>query len=94
MPEYDNSNRVALWFNEKRDKKTSPLLSGQGETTIPVWASAWVSDEMEVEDKKTLFAIFQRYEGRKPIISVSLQAKENKPARQSSPAPDDSDVPF
>jgi len=49
---YDNTNRLALWANDKREKATHPHLSGSGETNQEVWVSAWFSDEINDDDKK------------------------------------------
>lgn len=99
MSNYDNSNRLALWFNDKREKQTQPHLKGQGETSSPVWASAWFSDDITDEDKKILMAIVKRYESKKPFISVSMQPKEpqsnNAPIGGNGGVDDfDDDIPF
>jgi hypothetical protein len=90
MSNYDNSNRIALWLNDKREKQTHPHLKGQGETSEAVYASAWFSDDISDDDKKALQAILKRYTSKKPFISVSLKSRAEasqgaREAAQSSP---------
>ena len=103
MTDYDNSNRISLWFNDKREKQTQPHIKGQGETTIPVWASAWFTQDLNPEDAKTLMEIIRRHAGnsKKPFLTISLTPKEEKlsdsPMTQSSTMPNDDfddDIPF
>lgn len=96
MTQYDNSNRIALWMNDKREKATHPHLRGSGETDKEVWASAWLSDEISDEDKKALQGILKRYDSKKPFISISLQAKDQQGGSQSPAPADDFDdtIPF
>lgn len=96
---YDNTNRLALWLNDKREKATHPHLKGQGETTSQVWVSAWFSDEISEDDKKALMGILKRYQSKKPFLSISMTPKENKPQSAPEPRPiDDFDqddtIPF
>jgi hypothetical protein len=75
--QYDNSNRGALWKNDRRDKETHPQLKGSTNVVCPhcnkatdYWTSAWTSSEG----------------GKKPLVSISLQAKDgvvNVPAPKS-----------
>lgn len=74
---YDNSNRIALWVKEKREKETQPHLSGKGETNEPVYASAWFSDDIEENDKAMLESILNRYKSKKPFISISIKSRED-----------------
>lgn len=105
----NNSNRIALWFNDKREKQSQPHLRGQGEVSGDFWASAWFSDEISDDDKRMLAAILKRYNSKKPFISISLQVKQNQgqqaaqqqSVQQAAPvprggiAPDfDDDIPF
>jgi hypothetical protein len=94
---YDNSNRLALWFNDRREKQTQPHLRGQGEAGGYVWVSAWFSDEIADEDKKLLMQIVKRYSSKKPFISISLTPKVHQaPAPVDAPAGGDfdDDIPF
>lgn len=101
MPDYDNSNRISLWFNDKREKQTHPHIKGQGETTVPVWASAWFTKDLNPEDAKTLMTIIKRHAGnsKTPFLTVSLTPKEEKQT-QDAPAQGGSfddfsdDIPF
>ena len=95
---HDNSNRLALWKNDKREKATHPHLKGKWETTQPVWVSAWFSPDLSDDDKRLLKGILERYDSKKPFLSISITPKEEtaqKPA-QSTPVDDfeDSGIPF
>ncbi len=76
--DYDNSNRIALWMNDKRQEQKHPHLKGSGETDQPVWASAWFSKDIDDGDKKALMGILKRYSSKKPFITISLQVKEQQ----------------
>ena len=93
----DNTNRLALWFNDKREKPTQPHLRGKGDlTTGPMWVSAWFSQDINEADRKLLMGILSRYDSKKPFLSISLmeprQKQENNVPQK---APDfDDDIPF
>ena len=94
---YNNTNRLALWGNDKREKATHPHLTGSGETNQEVWVSAWFSDEIADEDRKMLAMILKRYNSKKPFISISLRAKETgSHQKPTSQGPDEfgDDIPF
>ena len=100
MTDYDNSNRVSLWFNDKREKQTHPHLKGQGETTMPVWGSAWFTKDLNPDDAKALMGIIKRHASncKTPFITISLTPKEQPKEEPQSPAGSfddfDQDVPF
>jgi hypothetical protein len=95
MSEYDNSNRLALWQNDKREKATHPHLRGSGETDKPVWVSAWFSQDISDEDKKVLQGVLSRYDSKKPFISISIQDKDGQSKPASNNFDDDLDsIPF
>lgn len=93
---YDNSNRIALWYNDKRQKQNHPHLKGSGNISGEYWVSAWFSKDILPDDQKLLMQILQRYTSKKPFISISVQSK----AQQHTPAPQptggdfDDDIPF
>jgi hypothetical protein len=72
--QYDNSNRGALWKNDRREKETHPQLKGSTNVVCPhcnkttdYWTSGWTSNDG----------------GKKPLVSLSLQVKDqvvNAPA--------------
>lgn len=100
MTDYDNSNRLSLWLNDKREKQTHPHLKGQGETDIGVWVSAWFAQDISDEDKKALMGIVKRHRdaSKRPFLSISIQPKDQQqpaqqPAQQSGGFEDD-DIPF
>ena len=86
--QYDNSNRGALWKNDRREKETHPQLKGSMNVTCShcsksteFWTSAWTSNEG----------------GKKPMVSLSLQAKDqvvNAPAAPAMPDGFAEDLPW
>jgi hypothetical protein len=84
MTDYDNNNRGALWKNDKRTTEKHPQLRGTAEVNgVEYWVSAWTSNEG----------------GKKPVVSLSFQAKEEQPSNPvpavGSPEDDfDDDLPF
>ena len=76
MSQYDNSNRIAIWPNDRREQQSHPHLKGQGETDAPVWASAWFSDDISDDDKRALAGILKRYDSKRPFLRISLQPKD------------------
>ncbi len=98
---YDNSNRVSLWLNAKRETQTHPHLTGKGETSEPVWASAWFDKDLDPTDAKALMGIIKRHAANtnRPLITVSLKPQEQRETRSAGAgaAPefdDDLDIPF
>jgi len=94
---YDNNLRLALWKNDRREKQTHPHLKGSGEVNSEYWVSAWFSGDLSDTDKKSLVEIVNRYDSKKPFISISLQEKQAKEGASESQATDasfDSDIPF
>ena len=94
---YDNSNKIALWMNDKRKEQTHPHLKGSGETNQPVWASAWFSKDIDDADKQALMGIVKRYSSKKPFITISLQAKEQQGHGGNTPGHDNhdpEDIPY
>lgn len=95
---YDNSNRLSLWLNNKREKQTHPHLKGEGETDVRVWASAWFSNDLPEEDKRALVEIIKRHNiaSKRPFLTVSMQPKDfqGKPPQQSDQHNDHDDIPF
>ena len=102
---YDNSNRIALWYNDKRQKQNHPHMKGSGNVSGEYWVSAWFSKDILPDDQKLLMQILQRYTSKKPFISISVQSKaqqQTQPQQTASqPAPQptggdilDDDIPF
>lgn len=63
MPEYDDTNRIALWRNEKKESKSHPDLTGSGNVDgVEYWASAWKGDTSS--------------NAKAPILKISLRPKD------------------
>ena len=99
MSNFDNSNRLSLWLNDKRESATHPHLRGSGETDQPVWANAWFSKDLPPEDQRALIDMVKRHNAtsKKPFLSVTIKAKDEqgKSAEKEAPPPEfDDDIPF
>lgn len=97
MSDYDNSNRISLWRNDKRKSSKHPHLRGQGETDAPVWASAWFSHDIADDDRRLLKEILARYDSKRPFLTISLQPKQERaPDVRHEPPPDEfnDEIPF
>lgn len=67
---YDNSNRGALWGNENREKETSPDFKGTINVNgVDYWLSAW---RRKPDANPSA-----------PALSLSVKAKEEKPAKEA-----------
>lgn len=80
MAEFDNTNRGALFKNEKREKDTHPEYTGTINVDgVDYWLSAWIK-----EGSKGKF------------FSLSVKAKEDKPQQKQAPKKQEleSDIPF
>ena len=76
MSEHDNSNRGAIWRNEKKEKDTHPDFTGSLDVDgVQYWVSAW-----------------KRKDGagpKAPALSFSVKPKDEAPARAAKkPAAD------
>lgn len=80
--DYDNTNRGALFKNDRKDKETQPDYKGDINVNgIEMWISAWLSTS----------------KAGKPYMSLSVQPKEEQAATPAAqPAMDDIDdaIPF
>lgn len=86
MSEHDNTNRGAIWRNEKKEKDTHPDFTGSLDVDgVAYWVSAW-----------------KRKEGagpKAPALSFSVKPKDEQPARAGKPVPagdfeSGSEIPF
>ena len=88
MP-YDNTNRVAVWKNDRRKKKEDPQFTGSATVECPhcknvtdYWANAWRGNP---DNHKS------------PVLSVSLKAKDAPRQAQAPGRPEvefEDDIPF
>ena len=107
--EYDNSNRISLWYNERRTESTHPHLSGSGETEDEsYWVDAWFSRDLPADDQRIIMEILKTYDSKKPFLSIRLKPKQgggrsgggggrrNSPPAEVKQAPIDfdDDIPF
>lgn len=89
MTEYDNTNRGALFKNDKKEKETHPDYKGSiNANGVDYWLSAWLNES----------------KGGKKYMSLSVQPKEESQrtsadvAKTDPPKKDggefDDDIPF
>lgn len=65
MTQYDNTNRGAIWKNDRKEKDTHPDFKGELDVEgVTYWVSAW-KRKPDASDKS-------------PALSFSIQKKENK----------------
>ena len=83
MSDYDNSNRGAIWTNEKKSTEKHPDFTGSLNVEgKDYWVSAWRGDGSNP---------------KAPKLSISINPKEPMAPRAPAPAFDDDlslDVPF
>ena len=83
MAEYDNTNRGAIWTNQKKATEKHPDFTGSLNVEgKEYWVSAWRGDEVNP---------------KAPKLSFSVNAKEDGPKIKTKPLFDDSmedDIPF
>ena len=85
MSNYDNTNRGALFPNDRREKDTQPNYKGEINVNgVDMWISGWK----------------QMSNAGKPYLSLSLTPKEAQPQAQAPAQPAmasatiDDDIPF
>ena len=81
MADYDNTNRGALFKNDKKESDSHPDYTGNiNFDGNDCWLSGWVKESKD---------------GRK-FFSLSVKRKEAAPVKASKPAPalDPEDIPF
>jgi len=83
MAEYDNTNRGAIWKNDKKETEKHPDFRGEMEVTAPgkYWVSAWKRSPGAPDNA--------------PALSFALTPKDS--VVKSEPAPKqqtDDDFPF
>ena len=84
MSTYDNTNRGAMWKNDRKQSDTHPDLSGSINIEgTEYWLSGWTKKQGDSDNK--------------PLVSVSIRKKEAAPApkpAQSEPMDIDADIPW
>lgn len=83
MPEYDNTNRGAIWPNKKKETERHPDFTGSANIGgFEYWVSAWKKTPKDKENS--------------PSLRFSFQAKDaTKEQSAPHPAPRlDDDIPF
>ncbi len=72
MTEYDNTNRGAIWKNDKKTKDTQPDFKGDLDVNgVKYWVSAW----RRKEDANP----------RSPALSFQVELKDEQPMSQRAP---------
>ena len=81
MSEYDDTNRGALFKNQRKEKETQPDMTGSLDVEgVEYWVSAWTKVPKAGGDK---------------FLSISIQPKDGNSTQPKGgdPYPDD-DLPF
>ena len=95
MSQYDNSNRIAIWKNEKKAADTHPDFRGQGEVNgVEVVVAAWKRKPganpsgpaltIKVENKADADARLQEWKSRQTPQAAPAQGGDDF----------DTDIPF
>lgn len=81
MTEYDNTNRGALFKNDRKEQANHPDYKGQINVAgVEYWLSAWIKEGAKGK-----------------YMSLSVTPKEEAPKQAKKPQPrqfDDSEAPF
>ena len=85
MPDYDDTNRGAIWRNTKKDTEKHPDFTGHINIEgVEYWLSGWQKKPGDAE--------------RAPVVRFQVKRKEEKPqvATDNTAAGDDGfdDIPF
>lgn len=79
MPDFDNTNRGALFRNKEKEAETHPDYKGSINVAgTEFWLSAWIKESKA---------------GQK-FMSLSVKAKDDRQAPKAKPADEDSEIPF
>lgn len=99
MTEYDQTNRGAIWKNEKREKDTHPDFTGSLNVNgVEYWVSAWKRKEGAAAKAPALSFSIKLKEDQPQQKPISQRAMPKQPAqRRPDPRDDDMDgdrIPF
>jgi hypothetical protein len=91
MTQYDNTNRGALFKNDRKEKDTHPDYKGSLNVNgVEYWVSSWIKDGQR--GKFMSLSITTKEEAAAPAPAPKQQAKQ--PAAASSGFDDMDDMPF
>jgi len=87
MSEYDNTNKGAIWKNEKRETDKHPHFKGNANIDgVEYWVSAWKRDENAKPKSPALKFSFERKD--------ETHAKGMESAKAAADPLDSEEIPF
>lgn len=93
MTEYDNTNRGALFKNDRKEKETQPDYKGSLNVGgVDYWISSWLSTS-KAGAKYMSLAVNPKEEKQEPTVAARAAASGNA-ATVAVDADFDDDVPF
>jgi uncharacterized protein (DUF736 family) len=93
MTEYDNSNRGALFKNDRKEKETQPDYKGSLNVGgVDYWVSSWISTS-KAGAKYMSLSVTPKDEQKAPTIAEKAAASGNS-ATVAAGGEFDDDIPF
>lgn len=93
MTEYDNSNRGALFKNDRKEKETHPDYKGSVNAAgVDYWLSAWLNESRD--GKKYMSLSLQPKEQQNNERPQTLAEKSNGKPPAADDEPFSDDIPF
>jgi len=96
MADHDNTNRGAVWRNEKKEKDTHPDFTGSLNVDgVEYWVSAWKRKDGAAAKAPALsFSIKPKDDQLQRATSPSRSAKRPDPISSGRNTDMDDDIPF
>ena len=93
MSDYDNSNRGAIWKNDKKEKDTQPDFKGNMDVGgVEYWVSAWKRKPDANPAAPALSFSVQRKDEQ--ASAPATPAAQPTPQQSAPPPYADDDIPF
>ena len=90
--DYDNTNRGAIWPNDRKEKETHPDYKGSANIGgVEYWVAAWKRRPDASDNYPILKFAFEQKEQRQ--ANTSGEQRRSKPQKTVQPDFDD-DIPF